>query len=134
MLIPKGTLIDLRPILDRWSIEVVSARENRQTGRMHDLELGLEDDAAANKAVNEAENNKWFSREHKEFFPIYYVWDSPKDMEEWVDTEWDEFLGLDEEARRATRSAWALGDGDAHVRVQVRMLITKWRNTHYNKT
>ena len=134
VLVPNGILIDLRPILDRWPVEIVSTRENHQTGRMEDYKLGLEDDAAANQSVAEAEKNGWFSRENGEFFPIHYVWESPKDMEEWVDTEWDDFLGMDEEARRTTRSAWAVGDGDSHVRVRVKMLITKWRKTHYNDT
>lgn len=129
VLVPEGTLIDLRPILDRWHIEVASARETRQPGRMQDLALGLEDDAAANKAMKEVENNKWFSREHEEYFPIYYVWDSPREMEEWIDTEWDDFLSLNAEARHSTRSAWALGDGDSRVRVQVKMLITRWIKT-----
>ena len=127
VLVPNGILIDLRPILDRWPIEVVSARENRQTGRLQDLELGLEDDAAANGNIADVQKKGWFSRNHEEFFPIYYVWDSPKEMEEWVDTEWDDFLGLDEETRRAIRSAWVLGDGDTRVRVRIKMLITRWK-------
>jgi hypothetical protein len=127
VLVPDGILIDLRPLCDRWLIEVVSGRETRQTGHVTDLPLGLEDDEAANQAMMEAEANDWFKREGEEFFPIHYVWDTASDMEKWVDEEWEDFIGLDEEVRRATRSAWAIGDADSRVRVRVKMVVTRWR-------
>jgi hypothetical protein len=127
VLVPDGTLIDLRPLCDRWPVEVFSGRETRQTGQVTDLPLGLEDDEAANRAVREAEANGWFRREDEEFFPIHYVWDTANDMEKWVDEEWEDFIGLDEAVRRATRSAWALGNADTRVRVRVKMLIAKCR-------
>lgn len=127
VLVPGATLIDLRPLADRWHIEVFSARETRQTGYITDLPLGLEDDEAANQAMREAEARGWFLREREEFFPLHYVWDTASDMEKWVDEEWTDFIGLDEEARRATRSAWALGDADSRVRVRAKMLIARWK-------
>jgi len=127
VLVPNGTLIDLRPVLDRWRVEVASTRETRETGRVQDYPLGLADDAAANKAMAEAEENKWFTCESEDFFPIVYSWDSAIEMEEWIHEEWEEFIGLDEETKRATRSAWALGDGDTRVRVKINMLIARWK-------
>lgn len=127
VLAPDGVLIDLRPLCDRWSVEVVSARETHVTGYVTDLPLGLEDDAAANRAMAQAEANGWFTREKETFFPLNYLWDTASDMEKWIDEEWENFIGLDEETRRATRSAWALGDADSRVRVRVKMLITRWK-------
>ncbi|NWG34076.1 MAG: hypothetical protein HXY42_06505 [Chloroflexi bacterium] len=122
-----GVLIDLRPLCDRWSIEVFSARETRHTGHITDLPPGLEDDTAANRAMHQAEINGWFIREKEAFFPLHYVWDTASDMEKWIDEEWVDFVGLDEETRRATRSTWALGDADSRVRVKVKMLLTRYR-------
>lgn len=127
VLAPDGVLIDLRPLCDRWSVEVVSARETHVTGYVTDLPLGLADDAAANRAMAQAEANGWFTREKETFFPLNYLWDTASDMEKWIDEEWENFIGLDEETRRATRSAWALGDADSRVRVRVKMLITRWK-------
>lgn len=127
VLVPGGILIDLRPLADRWRVEVFSARETRQTGRMTDMPLGLEDDKAANLAMVEGEQRGWFLREKEELFPIHYVWDSASEMEEWIDSEWEGFVALEDEARRAARSAWALGDADSQVRVEVKVLITRWR-------
>jgi hypothetical protein len=127
VLVPHGILIDLRPVLSHWPVEVKSGRETRSTGRIQDLPLGLADDEAANKSIAQAEQNRWFARELEEFFPFYYSWDSPSEMEEWIAEEWNEFIELDEDSTRATRSAWALGDADSAVRIGVNMLITRWR-------
>jgi len=127
VLMPNGKLIDLRPVLDRWQIEVASRREIRETGRMQDFPLGLADDAAANQSVASAAQNRWFTREQEEFFSFIYSWDTPKEMEEWIEEEWEGFIGLNEETKQATRSAWASADGDARVRVKVKMLIARWK-------
>ena len=127
VLVPDGILIDLRPIADNWRVEVFSARETRETGTMTDLALGVEDDTAANQAMSKVEANGWFVREREEFFPLHYVWDTASEMEQWIDEEWESFIALGDETRRATRSAWALGDADSQVRVRAKMLITRWR-------
>jgi hypothetical protein len=127
LLIPNGLLIDLRPVLDRWQIEVASRREIRETGRMQDFPIGLADDEAANQSVASAALNRWFTLEQDEFFPFIYSWDTPKEMEEWIEEEWEGFIGLDEEAKHATRSAWASADADARVQVKMKMLIAKWK-------
>ena len=128
-LVPDGILIDLRPIGDQWRIEVFSARETRETGHVIDLPAGKDDDEAANQAMREVETKGWFTRECETFFPLHYVWDTASEMEKWVDEEWTDFIGLGDDARRATRSAWALGDGDTRVRVRAKMLITRWKKT-----
>lgn len=127
ILVPDGILIDLRPIADSWAIEVFSARETYETGHVTDLALGLEDDEAANQAMRNAESKRWFRRENETFFPLHYIWDTASSMEQWIDEEWTNFIGLDDEARRVTRSAWALGDGDSRIRVRAKMLITRWK-------
>jgi len=127
VLVPDGILIDLRPTLDRWAIEVVSAREIKGTGRVQDFPVGLADDEAANQAMAESEARGWLVREREEFFSYVYSWDTPLELEEWIEEEWEGFIGLDEESKRATRSAWALADGDARVQVQMKVLITRWR-------
>jgi hypothetical protein len=126
VLVPSGILIDLRPISAERRVEVFSARETREIGDATVLQHETDDEAAANQAMKSVESKGWFLRESEEFFPIHYVWDSPKEMEEWIETEWEDFIEIDEEIKRATRSAWVLGDGDTRVRVRVNMLITRW--------
>ena len=132
VLVNGGTMIDLRPMLDRWPIEVASAREVRETGKMQDFPFGLADDEAANRSMAQAAESGWFVREQEELFAFVYSWDTPKEMEEWIEEEWEDFIELDEETKQATRSTWASADADARVRVKVKMLITKWRVTAQN--
>lgn len=94
---------------------------------MQDFPIGLADDQAANRSAAEAEAKGWFVREQEELFSYLYSWDTPKEMEEWIEEEWHDFIGLDEETKRATRSAWALGDADTQVRINMKLLITRWR-------
>ena len=127
VLLPGGIMIDLRPLQDRWQIEVTSSRGVRETGRVQDFPSLLADDEAANRAMAQAAKNGWFSREQEEIFPYYYSWDTPSEMEEWVETEWQDFVSIDEEAKRTTRSAWSLADADARVQIKAKILITRWK-------
>ena len=127
VLVDGGIMIDMRPILDRWAIEVTSARSSRGTGRVQDLPPGIADDNAANQSIAQAEQDGWFIRQDEAFFPFVYSWDTPSEMEEWIEEEWEDFIRLDEATKQATRSAWASADADARVQVNVKMLITRWR-------
>ena len=127
VLVEGGLMIDLRPILDHWPIEVASARGTRQTGRFQDLPLGTADDQVANRSMAQAEQDGWFIREQEHFFLFSYSWDTPSEMEEWIEEEWNDFIRLEDEAGQATRSAWASADADARVQIKVKMLITRWK-------
>ena len=129
MLAPGGALIDIRPLNDRWNIEVISGRGFKETGRMDDLPDPLHADAASNEAMRVAESRGWFQREQEQFFPFFYSWDMPSEMEEYIADDWSDFVGLGEEARKATRAAWAVGDADSRVRVRVKILITRWKKS-----
>ena len=48
-------------------------------------------------------------------------------MEEFLNEEWDGFVQLDEVVSKAARSAWAVANADARVRVRVEMMIDRWR-------
>jgi hypothetical protein len=126
-LVPDGILIDIRPLNDHWLVEVVSARGLEETGRVDDLPEQVNADTASNEAMREAERRGWFQREQEDFFPFFYSWDTPSEMEKFVAEEWSDFIRLSEETKRATRSAWAIGDADSRVRIRVKILITRWR-------
>ena len=121
-----GELIDLRPVADRWIVEVVSARGSEEAVRLTDLKEGLAYDAAANEAMAQGETAGWFRRGREEFFPLHYVWDSPKEMHSYVEEEWADFTVVGEDVWQKIRSTWGIADADARVRVRAKMLITRW--------
>ncbi len=127
VLAPDGILLDLRPIAANWPIEVVSRRERMPAGRVTDLPEDLQNDEAANQFLAAAAERGWYRREKERSFPYSYYWDSPEQMLEFVKEEWADFASLDEDALRRLRSLWAVADADARVRVQLNMLITRWR-------
>jgi hypothetical protein len=127
VLVPGGSLIDIRPLAERWNVEVISARGSQATGRVEDLPEQVNADTASNEAMREVESRRWFQREQEEFFPFFYSWDTPSEMEEFIAEDWSDFIGLSEEAKKATRAAWAISDADSRVRVRVKILITRWK-------
>ena len=132
VLVPAGVLIDLRPLADNWRVEVVSLRETKRTGRVEDLPEQTKGDLASNEAMKEVEKRGWFKREQDELFPLFYSWDMPSEMEEFVDDDWSDFVGMEEDTRRATRAVWAVADGDSRVRIRVEIWIARWRKTKLN--
>ncbi len=129
-LIPFGLLIDLRPLLGRWPVEVAWGNEYREVGRLTDAPEGLADDESANHAMNEAVYQGWFELEEGKRFSLFYSWDTPNEMLEFLHEEWDGFVHLEEEGSQAAKSAWALANADARVRVRVDMLINRWRRAN----
>ena len=128
-----GILIDIRPISDRWPVEVVSSRETRVTGHVLDLPESLADDIAANRSMIEAADKGWFTKEQEEFFHYHYSWDSPNEMKDYIMEEWEDFVGIDEETMLITSSTWALADADARVRLRTKIMITRWRKCSGSK-
>jgi hypothetical protein len=126
VLIQDGTLIDLRPIAGRWAVEVVSAHDRKHAGEVTDLPQALADDEAANLAVSQAARDGLLAREREETFPFSYYWDSPRDMRQYVEEEWSDFVRIEDGVWNKVRSIWAVANADARVRIQLRMLITRW--------
>lgn len=129
VLIPGGILIDIRPLNERWNIEVISARGVQETGRVDDFPEPLHADRASNEAMNEVGSRGWFRREREEFFPYFYSWDTPSEMEEFIAEDWSDFIELGDEPRKATRAAWSTSDADSRVRVRVKIVISRWRKS-----
>ncbi|MBI3340316.1 MAG: hypothetical protein HY022_09325 [Chloroflexi bacterium] len=127
ILAPNGILIDLRPLADNWPVEVKSNRATLKAGRVDDMPAGIEDDKAANQAIARVATEKLFVQEQAEFFPFFYYWDSPKEMQEYIDDDWADFVSIDEAAWKNIRSTWAVADADARLRIHVKMMITRWR-------
>jgi len=123
---PDGTLIDLRPVESNWSVEIASSMGYQLAGSLNDMPTGLADDEAAFKAMREVESRRWFIKEKEEEFFFFYYWDTPSEMKEFIETEWEDFEKLEEDVFQKTKSLWVSANADARIRVRVKMLITYW--------
>jgi hypothetical protein len=90
------------------------------------MPIGVADDAAANEAMRDAQARGWFIQKKVEEFPFFYYWDTPSEMKEFMEEEWEDFEKLEEDVYRKTASMWASSNADARVRVRVKMLIAAW--------
>jgi hypothetical protein len=124
-----GILIDLRPVSSNWSVEVASSTGYQLAGELNEMPEGLADDEAAFKAMREVESRSWFIREKEEEFSFFYYWDTPSEMKEYIETEWENFETMEEDVFQKTKSLWVSANADARIRVRVKMLITRWGKT-----
>ena len=129
-LTPNGLLIDLRPVEDNWTVEIPSSSGLQIAGRLTDMPIGIADDAAAFAAMKDVEARGWYIREREEEFAFFYYWDTPSEMKEWIDDEWDDFEKIEEDVYRKAQALWATANADARVRVRVKMLITRWHKAN----
>ncbi len=129
VLAPGGFLIDLRPLLDRWPAEIAWAGGFEEAGRATDLEGPLSDDAAANAAMESLAASGSFQREKQDIFPLFYYWDTPKEMREYIEEEWDDVIRIKEDVCQAIGSTWAQANADARVRIRMQMSITRYRKS-----
>ena len=127
VLAPGGVVVDLRPLLDRWPAEVAWAGGFEEAGRATDLSEPLSDDAAANAAMEALATSGGFEREGQETFPLFYYWDTPNEMREYLDEQWDDVIHIEDAVWREIGATWARASGDARVRLRVKMMITRLR-------
>jgi hypothetical protein len=126
-LVLDGVLIDLRPLADRWPVEVTSGHTYREIGRLTDLPSGLADDEAANNAITEAVLQGWFFRESEQIFPFFYYWETPEEMRAHIKDKWTDFMQLEEDIFSTAQSVWAATGAECRVRVRLKMFLTCWR-------
>jgi hypothetical protein len=127
VLIEHGTIIDLRPLTGAWPVELVSQQGRQAVGKVTGVAESIADDAAANEAMEKAASEGLLRREQEELFDFDYYWNSPGEMKEYMDEEWDDFAGIEPEVWKELRRRWALADADARVSVRLAMLITRWK-------
>jgi hypothetical protein len=130
---PNAVLIDLRPVEDRWPVEVACGQTIQTAGHLTDMPIGKADDEAAFRAMREVESRGWFVREREEEFAFFYYWDTPSEMKEYMDEEWGDFEKMEDEVYHAAQSLWSTANADARVKVRVKMSITRWRKHSPNR-
>ncbi len=127
VLSPRGILVDLRPLLDRWPVEVAWTDGYREAGRATDLAAAISDDTAANAAIEETVSRGGFEREHQEAFPVFFYWDTPRDMRSCITEEWGNTIAVDKKIWTELGTLWASAGAEARVRLRLKMLIARYQ-------
>jgi hypothetical protein len=124
---PEGVMIDLRPLAERWSVELVTGQTWHVMCRLTDLPAGLADDEAANIAIQEAALRGWFLLESEQSFLFFYYWDTPQEMMEYIQEKWVDYIQMEQPVYFALQEAWAGAGANRLVRVRVKMHLARWR-------
>jgi SAM-dependent methyltransferase len=127
VLAPGGILIDLRPFADSSPVEVASDSQTHLAGHLDQLPEDIANDEAANQAIAKAAEQGRLTLERMEFFQFSYEWDSPEEMQAYIEDEWSDFVTIPEDLWRNVRSLWVAAEGGGHLRVRRKMLIARWR-------
>ncbi|MBX3038156.1 MAG: class I SAM-dependent methyltransferase [Anaerolineales bacterium] len=126
LLKPNGIFIDLRALESNWRVEICDSQQYQVAGPLNDAPEGLAHDEGANQAMREVESKGWYIKEKESEFDFFYYWDTPSEMKEFLESEWEDFEKIDEAVYRKTNSLWVSARADARVRMRVKMIITKW--------
>jgi hypothetical protein len=114
---------------DHWTVEVAAQNGYQVAGELIDVPIGKADDEAAFRAMRDVAARGWFKKAREEEFAFFYYWDTPSEMKEFIDTEWEDFEKMEAGVYRAAQTLWTQANADARVRVRVKMLITKWQKS-----
>jgi hypothetical protein len=128
VLTPDGLMIDLRPLLERWPVEVSWRGGYREAGKVTDLKESLAEDVAANAVMGEADSVMGFERERQQVFSFFYYWDTPKEMENYILENWNDVINVDDGVWNSLGASWASAGAEARVRLRMKLLISRYRN------
>ena len=81
---------------------------------------------AAFAAMQRAASNGWYGKKDEKEFGFFYYWDTPSEMKEFMEDEWEDFEKMEDHVYQKASSMWASANADARLRVRVNMLITLW--------
>jgi hypothetical protein len=126
ILAPGGQLVDIRPLTSNPPLEVIYNEEISIAGQVDDS-VDTPSDIAANEAAKEVVNRGIFLRQQEERFEFAYYWDKLEDMEAYIEDQWSDWVNLPQEVSAKARRLTKDFAGNVQYRVQVDMLISRYK-------
>lgn len=124
MLVPRGWLLDVRPLSANAPLEVVAGNQVWLAGRV-DESAGLPDDHAANESLRTTVREGWFVREHQARFDYAWYWDTLDELQTHIAEKWSNSVQLP--AAVGAEAARLLVAGGTGARVRLRLTVTMAR-------
>jgi hypothetical protein len=128
VLVPRGWLLDLRPVSANAPLEVVAGNQVWLAGRV-DESGGLPDDHAANDSLRTTVCEGWFIRERQKRFEYAWYWDTLDELRTHIAERWSNSVRMPAAVgAEAARLLTAAGTG-ARVRLRLTMTIARYRKS-----
>lgn len=125
VLVPQGSMIDLRPLAQNPPVEIVVGEQIFLAGRA-DVSSAMPDDVASDESLDEVVGEGRFIREHEELFDYAIYWDTLDEMLAYAEWSWIR-VSLPEAMLTETRRLLASSGEGTRLRVRRRMVISQYR-------
>jgi hypothetical protein len=123
---PGGMLLDLRPVVSYWPLEVFVDGEARFAGRIDDSADAL-DDAEADGAINAMVSRKLFSQIATDSFEYHYYWDTVEQMYADFQKKWGSDVKLLPEVLSEAKRLAACEGFESRVSIRRKMIMGTYR-------
>jgi hypothetical protein len=125
VLVPGGTLIDLRPLSANSPVEVIAGEQIQLAGRIDDSH-DIPDDLAANQALAQLVSQGWFSCERQETFRFISYWNTPDELKAYLEEKRSSII-VPETVLLEARRLLANSGQQARLRIPSTMLIARYQ-------
>lgn len=126
VLVPRGVLIDLRPICMDVDLLILSAYGWERAGRVDRGELRLHDNAA-NLVMRSAVSERLFQRLKRTYFITKHYWNDLEGLRTDSEDCWKEDVTISEDTWQRASSLLETGSGEDRVCVPVKRKIATYQ-------
>lgn len=125
ILVPRGIMIDLRPLSVDVPLEVLY-EGGRESAGMIDTSPGLELDKAADQAIASVVKDRSYKELINEHFDFAYYWETINDMEDDLEEYWKDDVILPQEVIQQARLLLSKQRSQTQIRVGLKMKLGKY--------
>jgi hypothetical protein len=125
VLLPQGIMIDVRPLSVDVPLEIIY-RDGSESAGMIDMSPDIDNDIAADKAIESVLKERIYKESSKEYFDFAYYWKTIKDMEDDLDEFWKDDVILPDQVIQQARLLFNKQRPKTQIRVGVRMKLGKY--------
>jgi hypothetical protein len=126
VLVPRGTLIDLRPLCVDVPLEILTPTGNESAGLV-DMSPDIDKDISAEAATKEVVRDGFYKKIKQETFGFAYYWSTIRALKTDLDENWKDDVILPGEVLRLARALFKKHKNTAQIRIKIRMLLGKYR-------
>ena len=127
VLVPGGSLIDLRPLAANSPVQVVTGDKIVPAGQIDDSKDRLDDRAAA-EAIRRIVHEGWFALEQEERFDYVSYWNTLEEMQRYIEEKRSSLILPEQVLAEAERLVTG-SSTEARLRIPFRMVISRYRKT-----
>jgi hypothetical protein len=125
ILVPHGTMIDVRPLSVDVPLEIIY-QGGRESAGMMDMSPDIELDIAADRAIESVLIDKLFTEISTELFDFPFFWKTIKSMQEDLEEFWKDDVIVPEEVFQHARISLRKRRPQTQMRVGVQMKLSKY--------